>query len=70
MKKQLFWVIVLVLGTLPFLFPFLWGISHIGSLSQPLLHWVMTYSFLYWPTYLFGMLAIPIAMYHLLQRYI
>lgn len=70
MNKQLFWMAVLLLGTLPFLFPFLWGWSHMGALPQPFLTWVMTYSFLYWPTYLIGIFAIPIAMYHLLQKYI
>lgn len=70
MKKQLFWAIVLLIGTLPFLFPFLWGFSHMGTLPQPLLSWVMTYSFLHWPTYLVGTFAIPIAMYHLLKQYV
>lgn len=70
MKKQMFWIAVLLFGTLPFLFPFFWGFSHMSTLSQPLLTWVMTYSFLHWPTYLIGMFVIPIAIYNLLKHYV
>jgi len=68
MKKQSVWFAVLLLGFIPFLLPFLSGLYRMSIESWSLFDWVVMYSFIYWPTYLIGILAIPIALFQLLKN--
>ena len=70
MKKQFFWISVMALGILSFLFPVLSGLYHLRIEPLALYHWVVGYSFVYWPTYLIGLLAVPLAIFNLLKSHI
>lgn len=67
MKKQMIWLTVLLLGIIPFVSPFVTGLYHIWLGSWTMFDWFVMYSFIYWPTYLIGILAIPIAIFQLLR---
>jgi len=67
MKKHLVWIAVLLLGLVPFIFPFLSGLYQMSMESLSMFDWVVMYSFIHWPTYLIGMIIIPIALYQLLR---
>ena len=67
MKKHAIWLTVLLLGIVPFVFPFLSGLYRMTIESWSMFDWVVMYSFIYWPTYLIGMLVIPIALFQLLR---
>ena len=67
MKKYTAWVGLLLLGIIPFVSPFVTGLYNIHLGSWTMLDWVVMYSFVYWPTYLIGILAIPIAIFQLLR---
>ncbi|MBQ3010951.1 MAG: hypothetical protein IJD81_07135 [Oscillospiraceae bacterium] len=67
MKKQMFWLTVLLLGIVPFVSPFVTGLYNIWLGSWTMFDWFVMYSFIYWPTYLIGMFAIPIAIFQLLR---
>ena len=70
MKKQSFWISVMLMGILSFLFPILTGLYHLRIEPWALYHWVVSYSFVYWPTYLIGLFAIPLAIFNLLKPHI
>lgn len=67
MKKQMIWLTVLLLGIIPFVSPFVTGLYHIRLGSWTMFDWFVMYSFIYWPTYLIGMIIIPIAIFQLLR---
>ena len=66
MKKDLLWKILLVIGVCPFAVPFvsfLWRL--VISESWTLLDWLVMYSFVYWPTYVVGIILITISAFKL-----
>ena len=62
MKKDLLWKILLAIGICPFIIPFvsfLWRL--VISESWTLLDWLVMYSFIFWPTYIVGIILIVIS---------
>ena len=57
MKKHL-WKILIGIGILPLVLPFVLGVYHTMIESWKLLDWIILYSYLYWPTYVLGILLI------------
>lgn len=60
MKKQS-WKILLGLGLMPFVLPFVLGLYHMWIESWTMTDWLVLYSFLYWWTYLAGLVLIVLA---------
>lgn len=62
MKKAIIWKILLAVGIVPFAFPFITFAYEllIGS-SWTLGEWLVLYSFVYWPTYLVGLILSAIS---------
>ena len=57
MKKHL-WKLLIGIGILPLILPFVLGVYHTMIESWTVLEWVILYSYLYWPTYVLGILLI------------
>ena len=56
------WRILLVLGIVPFLIPFFgFWYEMLNASNWTLLDYLVLYSFLYWPTYLVGLVLIVLA---------
>jgi len=60
MKKQI-WKVLLGLGICPMVLPFVLGLYHIWIESWTMADWLVLYSFLYWWTYLAGLVLIVLA---------
>ena len=66
MKKKTIWWILLVAGMIPFVFPFLnFGYEMMISSSWTLVDWLVMYSFVYWPTYVIGLILIILSVWKL-----
>ncbi len=67
MKKNLLWKIITLMGIVPFVAPFaaaIWNIYLIHSHpGWTVFEFVFIYSFLYWPTYILGLIAIVLGVY-------
>lgn len=61
MKKNLIWNILLIIGIAPFLIPFVLGLYRMSIESWTMFDWLVLYSFIYWPTYLIGAVAIAVS---------
>ena len=61
MKKNLIWNILLIIGIVPFLLPFVLGLYRRSIESWTMFDWLVLYSFIYWPTYLSGAVAIAVS---------
>ena len=59
MKKHL-WKILIAIGIIPLVLPFVLGVYHTMIESWKILDWVILYSYLYWPTYVLGLILIAI----------
>ncbi|MBQ9747889.1 MAG: hypothetical protein IJV98_03810 [Clostridia bacterium] len=59
--KQHIWKILLPIGIIPFMIPFVLGFYKMSIESWKLMDFLVLYSFLYWPTYLVGLLVIAVA---------
>ena len=59
MKKHL-WKIWIAIGIIPLVLPFVLGVYHTMIESWTVLEWVILYSYLYWPTYVLGILLIVV----------
>ena len=68
MKKHLIPNILLIIGILPFVLPFIFGIYRMSIESWAMLDWLVLYSFIYWPTYLAGLFCIALHVILLLRR--
>ena len=56
--KKLWWVLLLV-GMIPFAAPFIsFAYEMINSSSWTFIDWLVLYSFVYWPTYIVGLILI------------
>ena len=68
MKKELWWTL-LVLGIVQLLIPFFgFGYEMLNASNWTLLDYLVLYSFLYWPTYLVGLVLIVLAVCKLRGR--
>ena len=64
MKKKLIGWLLLFIGIIPFAFPFLNFIYEmLNSSSWTLGDWLILYSYVYWPTYIVGIILIVIGIY-------
>lgn len=61
MKKNLIWNILLIIGIVPFLLPFVLGLYRMSIESWTMFGWLVMYSFIYWPTYIAGAVAIAVS---------
>lgn len=57
MKKHL-WKILIGIGILPLVLSFILGVYHTMIESWKLGDWLILYSYIYWPTYVLGILLI------------
>lgn len=65
MNKKI-WRTLLVLGIVPFLIPFFgFGYEMLNGSDWTLLDYLVLYSFLYWPTYVVGLVLIVLAVWKL-----
>lgn len=57
MKNQL-WKILMAIGVIPLILPFVLGVYHTWIESWTLGDWLILYSFVYWPTYVLGVVFV------------
>ena len=67
MKNKLIWKILLIIGIIPFVIPFVLGFYRMSIESWTLPDWLIMYSFVYWPTYLIGLVLIVISLYKIIK---
>lgn len=67
MRANFKWKILLVVGFIPFLLPFILGVYRMSIESWTMVDWLIMYSFIYWPTYLMGFVLIVLAIKKLLK---
>ena len=60
MNRSILYKVLLIIGTLPFLVPIVWGLVSVTK-NVGLIDFLILYSFLYWPTYLLGIALIATA---------
>ena len=62
MKNKELWWVLLITGVIPFAAPFI-GFAYelINSSSWTLVDWLVLYSFVYWPTYVVGLILVIIS---------
>lgn len=66
MEKKKLWRILLVLGMIPFVIPFLgFAYEMLNSSSWTLFEYWFLYSFVYWPTYVPGLILVILSGYKL-----
>ena len=59
MKYKRLWWVLLIMGILPFVIPFIGYVYQlINSSSWKLFDWLVLYSFVYWPTYIIGIVLV------------
>ena len=63
MKKKIVWKVLLFIGLCPFLAPILLSPTRMGSWT--LIDWLVLWSYVYWPTYIIGLIVLGIAIYKL-----
>ncbi len=68
MKKSLIWNLLLILGIIPFVLPFILGIYRMTIESWTMIDWLVMYSFIYWPTYIAGAIVIAVSIISRLVR--
>ena len=57
MKNKRLWWVLLAIGIIPFAAPFIgFAYEMINSSSWTLVDWLVLYSFVYWPTYVVGLI--------------
>ena len=60
MKKSIIRNSLLILGIVPFLLPLIIGLYRMTIESWELFDFVILYSFIYWPTYVAGLICIAV----------
>lgn len=69
MKKPWIWKILLAIGILTFALPFIsFGYELLIGSSWTLVDWLVLYSFVYWPTYVVGLILIFLAVSKLIKK--
>ena len=68
MKNKRLWWILLTIGMIPFAAPFIgFAYEMINASSWTLVDWLVLYSFVYWPTYIIGVILIVISVIKLMK---
>jgi len=68
MKGKGLWWFLLVIGIIPFAFPFIIFVYEmINSSSWTLVDWLVLYSFIYYPTYIIGLILITFSVIKLIK---
>lgn len=67
MRKKAIWKLLLIVGVIPFVIPFVLGIYRMSIESWKLSDWLVLYSFVYWPTYLVGLVLIVVSIFKLIK---
>ena len=65
MSRRGLWRALLARGIVPFVLPILIGLYRMQIESWTLPEWLVLYSFLYWPTYLAGLVLILLSVWKL-----
>ena len=68
MKKRIAGIILLILGAVPFLLPLVLGLYRMQIERWTMWDWLVLYSFIYWPTYLLGLLLLAGGIFLLCRR--
>lgn len=68
MKKKTKWKIVLAIGVCPIILPIIVGIYRMSIETWTMFDWLIMYSFIYWPTYIVGLVLILVAVNRLLSE--
>lgn len=56
------WKLLFLLGFVPFILPVILGIYRMSIEHWELVDWVILYSYVYWPTYVVGIILIGISL--------
>ena len=67
MKKHI-WKLLLIVGICPFIIPFVLGAYRMTIESWTMMDWLLMYSYIYWPTYVAGLVLIAVALKKLLSK--
>ncbi|MBO5339855.1 MAG: hypothetical protein J6A62_02510 [Oscillospiraceae bacterium] len=65
MKKKVLWKALLFVGVCPFAAPVVMGAYRMSIEQWTWPDWLALYSFLYWPTYVVGLILIMVSLYKL-----
>ena len=68
MYKAIIWKVLLLIGIFPFVLPFVLGVYRISIESWTMIDWLVLYSFIYWPTYVVGIVLIIVSLKKLLKQ--
>ena len=68
MKPKLRWKILLAIGISAFVIPFIIGFYRMSIESWKLADWLVMYSFVFWPTYLVGVVLIVVSVKRLIKH--
>lgn len=60
MKKYV-WKVLFGIGIIPIVLPFILGVYHMIIESWTLGDWLILYSYIYWPTYILGIVLIVVS---------
>jgi len=66
-RKKIIWKLLLVMGIIPFIVPFVLGLYRMSIESWNYGDWLILYSLVYWPTYLIGLVLIAISIFKLIK---
>lgn len=66
-SKRIIWKLLLVIGIIPFIVPFVLGLYRMSIESWNYGDWLILYSLVYWPTYLIGLVLIAISIFKLIK---
>jgi len=67
MKKKFIWKLLLALGICLFILPFVAGLYRMSIESWKMIDWLVMYSFIYWSTYILGLLLIVLSINKLIK---
>ena len=68
MYKAIVWKVLLLIGIFPFVLPFVLSVYRISIESWTMVDWLVMYSFIYWPTYIIGLVLIIVSLKKLLEQ--
>ena len=62
------WKLLFLAGLVPFILPIVIGLYTMTIESWELFDWIVLYSFVYWPTYLAGLIVIVISLIGIFKK--
>ena len=68
MRQGFIWKVVLVLGIFLFVLPFVLGVYRISIEFWTMIDWLVLYSFIYWPTYIVGIVLVVISLIKIVRQ--